>query len=447
MEELIKLRQQLEAITAEMRGLVANTALSAEEFKVKAEEINAREADVLLRIKMAEKVDAEQRESAKEKAKKIDRQSRQSEEEKVIRSFSFTKAIRDASEGRAQEGVQKEMYEEADHEARQNGVSLSGHVRVPSLLMQRKRPQDMEGIERFQQRATLVSGTPSLGGNTVKTELSDEIIPVLTPNLEVERLGARVLTGLMGPLEIAKKETRGTAVRAGEVDPSTETNFTLGKISLSPKRQTAWTAFSKQLLLQSSFDVEMMVREDLTEAFAIALDQECINGTGSGNIPRGILNYPGIGSVIGGTNGAALIWPHFTRLETALATANAPQQNLAYLTTPGVKGKAKETEKVTGSGRFIWEDTNQNTVNGYPVGVSTQVPGNLTKGTSSGVCHAIIYGNFRELIIGVWGGLDLTIDNVTLASNAMVKIIVHAWSDLAVRHEQSFAAIKDVLVS
>lgn len=447
MEELIKLRQQLEAITAEMRALVSNTALNADEFKAKAEDVNAREADVLLRIQLAEKVDAEQREAAKEKAKRLDRQSRETEEEKVIRSFSFTKAIRDASEGRAQEGLEKEMYTEAEKEARENGISLSGQVRVPSLLMQRKRPIDMEGIERFQQRATLVSGTPSLGGNMIQTELSGEMIPILTPDLVVERLGARVLTGLMGPLEIARKNARGTAVRAGEVDASTETNFTLDKITLTPKRLTAWTPFSKQLLLQSSFDVEMMVREDLTEAFAISLDAECINGSGSGNVPRGVLNYAGIGSVVGGTNGASLVWPHFTRLETALATANAPQQNLAYLTTPGVRGKAKETEKVAGSGRFIWEDTNQSTVNGYPVGISTQVPSNLTKGTSTGVCHAIIYGNWRELIIGVWGGLDLTVDNITLASDAMVKVTVHSWSDIALRHEQSFAAIKDVLIS
>lgn len=447
MGELVKLRQQLEAIKVELRGLSGQEGLNAEEFKIKAEEIRKRRDDVALRISVLEEIEQEQRDAAKEKAKKIDRQTRESEEVKIIRSYSFTKAIRDASEGRSQNGLEKEMIEEADKEARQNGVSLSGHVRVPALLMQRKRPTNMEGIERFQQRATLVSGTASLGGNTIQTDLADEIIPVLTPTLEVERLGARILTGLMGPLEIARKNSRGTAVRAGEVDASTETNFALDKITLSPKRQTAWTPFSKQLLLQSSFDVEMMVKEDLTEAFAIALDAEAINGAGTGNIPKGILNYSGIGSVVGGTNGAQLIWPHFTRLETALATANAPQQNLAYLTTPGVRGKAKETEKVTGSGRFIWEDTNGATVNGYPVGISTQVPSTLTKGTSTGVCHAIIFGNWQELIIGVWGGLDLTVDNITLASNAMVKVTVHAWSDMALRHEASFAAIKDVLVA
>lgn len=455
MEELIKLRQQLEAITAEMRGLVANTALSAEEFKVKAEEINAREADVLLRIKMAEKVDADQREAAKEKAKKIDREGRKTEEEKALRSYSVTKAIRDASEGRQQEGLEKEMAEEADKEARENGISLSGQVRIPSLFMQRKKPADMEGIEKYRQknwgnrqsRATLVSGTPSLGGNSIQTDLSSEMIPFLNPSLEVENMGARVLTGLSGPLEIARKNARGSAVWAGEVDASTETNMTLDKITLTPKRLTAWTPFSKQLLLQSSFDVEMMVREDLTEALAIALDLAAINGSGTGNVPKGILNYSGIGSVVGGTNGAAVAWPFFTRLETALATANAPMSSLGYLTTPGVRGKAKETEKVAGSGRFIWEDTNQNTVNGYPVGISTQVPSNLTKGTATAICHAIIFGDWRELIIGVWGGLDLTVDNITLASQASVKVTVHSWSDIALRHDASFAAMKDALIS
>lgn len=455
MEELVKLRQQLETIKAELRGLATQDGLSTEEFKAKADEIRARRDGVATKISVLEEVDADQREAAREKAKEIDRQGRQTEEEKALRSYSVTKAIRDASEGRQQEGLEKEMAEEADKEARENGISLSGQVRIPSLFMQRKKPVDMEGIEKFRQknwgnrqsRATLVSGTPSLGGNSVQSELSSEMIPFLNPTLMVENMGARVLTGLSGPLEIARKNARGTAVWAGEVDNSTETNPTLDKITLTPKRLTAWTPFSKQLLLQSSFDVEMMVREDLTEALAIALDLAAINGSGTGNVPRGILNYANIGSVVGGTNGGVVSWPFFTRLETALATANAPMDSLGYLTTPGVRGRAKETEKVAGSGRFIWEDTNQNTVNGYPIGISTQVPSNLTKGTANAICHAIIFGNWRELIIGVWGGLDLTVDNITLASQASVKVTVHSWSDIALRHDASFAAIKDALIA
>lgn len=454
MEELVKLRQQLDTIKAELRGLTTQEGLSSDEFKVKAEEIQKRRDGLAMRISVLEQVDADQREAATEKAKEIERQGRQSEEEKAVRSYSVTKAIRDASEGRQQSGLEAEMAQEAEKEARESGISLSGQVRIPSLFMQRKKPADMEGIENFRQknwgnrqsRATLVSGTASLGGNTIQTDLSSEMIPFLNPTLMVETMGARVLTGLTGPLEIARKNARSTAAWAGEIDNSTEVNPTVDKITLTPKRLTAWTPFSKQLLLQSSFDVEMMVREDLTEALAIALDLAAINGSGTGNIPRGILNYAGIGSVVGGTNGAVVAWPFFTRLETALATANAPMDSLGYLTTPGVRGRAKETEKVASSGRFIWEDTNQNTVNGYPVGISTQVPSNLTKGTSTGVCHAIIFGNWRELIIGVWGGLDLTVDNITLASQASVKVTVHSWSDIALRHDASFAAIRDALI-
>jgi HK97 family phage major capsid protein len=455
MEELVKLRQQLEAVKAELRGLTTQDGLSADEFTTKAKEIQSRRDGLATKISVLEQVDADQRESAKEKAKEIDRQGRKTEEEKAMRSYSVTKAIRDASEGRQQSGLEREMADEADKEARESGISLSGQVRIPSLFMQRKKPTDMEGIERFRQkdwgnrqsRTTLVSGTGSLGGNTVQTELSSEMIPFLNPMLMVESMGARVLTGLTGPLEIARKNARSTAAWAGEIENSTEVNLTVDKVTLTPKRLTAWTPFSKQLLLQSSFDVEMMVREDLTEALAIALDLAAINGSGTGNVPKGILNYSGIGSVVGGTNGASVTWPFFTRLETALATANAPTDSLGYLTTPGVRGKAKETEKVTGSGRFIWEDTNQNTVNGYPIGISNQVPSTLTKGSSSGVCHAIIFGNWRELIIGVWGGLDLTVDNITLASQASVKVTVHSWSDIALRHDASFAAMKDALIS
>jgi len=156
MEELVKLRQQLETIKAELRGLATQDGLSTEEFKAKADEIRGRRDGVLLKISVLEEVDADQREAAKEKAKKIDREGRKSEEEKALRSYSVVKAIHDASEGRQQEGLEKEMYEEAEKEARENGISLSGHVRIPSLFMQRKKPADMEGIESIAKRIGVI---------------------------------------------------------------------------------------------------------------------------------------------------------------------------------------------------------------------------------------------------------------------------------------------------
>lgn len=70
-------------------------------------------------------------------------------------------------------------------------------------------------------------------------------------------------------------------------------------------------------------------------------------------------------------------------METALAVDNADTGNLAFLTTPGIRGVLKKTKIDAGSGQFVWGQDAQ-TLNGYRAAVSTQVPSDLTKGSSSG---------------------------------------------------------------
>lgn len=93
-------------------------------------------------------------------------------------------------------------------------------------------------------------------------------------------------------------------------------------------------------------------------------------------------------------------------------------------------------------GNFILND--ENTLLGYRVARSTLVPSDLTKGSSSGVCSAVVFGNFNDLMIGMFGGLDVVVDpNADLTTGA-VRVAAFQMIDVAVRHAQSFAAIQDV---
>ena len=93
-------------------------------------------------------------------------------------------------------------------------------------------------------------------------------------------------------------------------------------------------------------------------------------------------------------------------------------------------------------GNFILNDTN--TLLGYRVASTNLVPSDLTKGTSTGVCSAVIFGNFSDLMIGMFGGLDILVDPYTGSSTGATRIAMYQDMDVAVRHAQSFAAIKDV---
>jgi HK97 family phage major capsid protein len=351
------------------------------------------------------------------------------EQAKIAKRYSITDAIQQQLGGGAKNGLVAEMHEQAKSENREFGKDLEG-VGMPSFLIQPIQKRD------------LTVGTATQIGNTVATEVG-EMIPFLQPRLKAMELGATMMTGLTSNLSIPRNNAIGAASWEGETDENAETNLTTDVIALAPKRLGALMDYTKQLLLQSSVSVDNLVRNDLQRAIAIALDYSAINGSGSSNQPTGILNTAGIGDVSMGTNGGVATRAKLVDLVSKLATANADMGALAFLTTPGIRGKLQQTLLDAGSGRFVWETPNE--LLGYNAQVSTQVPSTLTKGSSS-ICHAIIYANWEELMIAQWGGIDLLVDPYTLGNKAMVRVIVNSYWDIALRHATSFAAIKDALI-
>lgn len=359
------------------------------------------------------------------------------DEQRVKKSYSFLRAANLIANNKNLDGLELEMHQEAEREFKQAGISASGNLYIPKMIVKNEK-RDM------------TAGTSTAGGNTIPTILGD-LIPFLDPRLAVIQAGATLLTGLTGNLDFPRNDAAATATWETENSANDETSPTFDKISMSPNRLGAFTDISKQLLVQSSVDIENFVRNRLSEAVNRALDYALINGDNSAQPFYGILNTAGIGSVAIGTDGGPLTYKHIIDLETELATDNADFGTLAYLTTPGVRGFLKNTEKASGTAQFVWSDgappvgqqgIRTDLLNGYRAYVSTQVPSNLTKGGGTGL-HSVIFGNFAELLIGQWAGLDVVVDPYSSSKNALVTIVVNSWWDAAVRHAQSFAAIKD----
>lgn len=296
-------------------------------------------------------------------------------------------------------------------------------------------------------RRDLNVGTTTAGGHTVATDLlAGSFIEMLRNAMALEGLGARMLTDLNGNLAIPRQTGGATAYWVAESGAPTESQQAFDQVTLTPKTVGAFTDYSRRLLLQSSIDVEAFVRMDLAKTIALEIDRAGINGSGASNEPRGIMQTSGIGSVAGGTNGLAPTYEHIVDLESAVAVANADVGNLAYLTNAKVRGKLRKTQQFSGTnGVPVWAQDNE--LLGYQAKVSNQVPSNLTKGTSVGVCSAILYGNFAELIIGMWSGLDLLVDPYTSSTTGTVRIVALQDVDVAVRHAQSFAAMLDALTT
>lgn len=361
-------------------------------------------------------------------------------EAKARREFRILEAVSQITSNRNLSGLAAEMHQEGVKEAREmNLKGQGGNLTLPQWLVRGNR----SGMEK----RDMLAETTTAGGYTVDTTLGG-LIPILEPKLQVEAMGATVLRGLTSNIDFPRNDADAAAVWASEVATSTETSPTFDKISMAPERLTAFTDVSKQVMVQSSIDMENFVRRRLNFAVRKALDVAALNGSGSSNQPTGILNYSGVNDITIGTDGGALDWALVVQFETETATDNADMGRLGYLFTPGVAGLLKTTKRDVAGNGFIWEGPNgAGTVNGYRALTTTQLPSTLSKGASSGILHAAIFGNWEELIIGQWGGIDLLINPYTKGKEATVEVIVNSWWDVEVRHAASFCICNEIDIS
>lgn len=365
------------------------------------------------------------------------------DKEKVKREFRILEAGRDVVKGGRLTGMAAELDQEGKREAAQSGIKDAGggHFTMPGWLAQTTEGRSIE-------RRDITATTTTTGGYTIATELGG-LIPLLDPRLTVRQMGATYLPGLTSNVDFPRNDAGATAVWASaENTTSTETTPTFDKISMSPKRITAFTDVSQQNLLQTSIAMENFVRERLARSRDNLLETACISGTGSSGQPTGLLTVSGTNDITIGTNGGPLTWALTVQFETETATDNADMGTLGYLFTPGVAGVLKTTKRDVAGNGFIWEGPNMGaTVNGYRAMATNFLPSTLTKGSSSGVCHAAIFGNWSELIIGQWGGLDMIFNPYTKGKEALIEVIMHSWYDLAVRHALSFCKCDEITLS
>ena len=319
-------------------------------------------------------------------------------------------------------------------------MAASDAQAATQLLLQRARMG-----ARLGQR-DLVVGTPAAGGNLVATELlASSFIDQLVNALAVMGLGATMLTDLQGNIAIPRATGGHTGYWVAENVAPTESQPAFDQVALSPKTCGAFVDYGRRLLLQASIAVEAFVRMDIARTLSLMIDLAAIAGSGTANQPRGILNVSGIGSVAGGANGAAPTWDNIVDLESAVANANAPAGSLGYLTNTKVRGKLKRTQKFSGTnGEALWRG---NELNDTRALVSNQVPGNLTKGSSAGVCSAILYGNWADLLLALWGGLDITLDPYSGGTAGTKRVIALQDVDVSVRYPVSFSAMQDALTT
>jgi len=347
--------------------------------------------------------------------------------EKEQRSYSFIKAVRGLVNGSGLQGLEREVSEQI---AKNNGREARGFYA----------PDSFWGGKR-----DLTVGTATAGGHLVGTDhLGDQFVDALRSRLVFNELGARFMTGLKGDVAIPKLATGVSAGFVAENGATSEVNAVFSQITMSPKSLGAFTDISRLLMIQSDPSVEQIIRDDLLNAIAQKVEDVAIEGGGS-NEPTGITGTAGIGSVAIGTNGGDLTWQAITDLVKEVEVDNAAinGNTLAYLTNPKVKSHMASTSKVASTDSVMLLDAPWNSLYGYDLAITNNVPSDLTKGTLT-TASAMIYGDFSQLMMGFFSTPDILIDPYTAGSTGAVRIRVMQELDIAVRHSQSFAACLDI---
>lgn len=330
---------------------------------------------------------------------------------KERQSYSVVRAIRalaNPTDRAAQEAARFEL-EASEAAARAYGTTAQGIMVPADVLGSWKR--DLNTSDDNEIVATNL--------------MAGDFIDVLRNSSSVMQAGARMMQGLVGNVDIPKKTAASTAGWIStEGGAASESEPTFGTVSLTPKTVGAFTDMTRRLILQSTPSVEALVRDDLTQAMALAIDAGALKGSGSSGQPTGIYSTSGINTDT--FTGATPTWAEVVGLETLVAEDNALLGNLAYIAPASLYGTLKTTAKATNQAIFAVDP--DGTMNGYRTIVSNQATAGY-----------LLFGNFSDVLIGMWGGLDLTVDPYTASTTGTVRVVALQSVDVAVRHAVSFA--------
>lgn len=329
--------------------------------------------------------------------------------DKEARSFSFVRAIRAQmlpGDRAAHEAAAFER-EVSEATAQRMGITPRG-ILAPNDVLQRD----------------LTVGVASGAGDLVFTDARPgSFIELLRNRLALNTLGVTMLTGLQGPVAIPRQTGAGQAYWVAEGGDPTESQPSVDQVALVAKTLGAYTEFSRRLMLQSSIDVEQMVRTELATVIALEIDRAALYGLGSSSQPEGLKFVTGINTEDFAANNPT--YAEVVSMETKVAADNADIGAMSYLTNSTIYGGFKTTEKASNTAQFVLEPGG--TVNGYNVVRSNQI-----------ATGDVFFGVWSQMIMGMWGALDIQVNPYALDKSGGVRVTALQDVDVAVRHPEAF---------
>lgn len=326
-----------------------------------------------------------------------------------VQRFSLVRAIRALLPNATQADKEAAAFEmECSREAEKAYGRTAQGILVPSDVLN---------------RAFEKGGTSSSGASIVAEDhRADMFIDMLSNRTSIMGLGY-VMGGLVGDVDIPKQTAGSTAYWLGEDEEVGGSNPTTSQLKASPKTVGGRVEITRKLLQQSSPAAEDLVWNDLNRSIALKIDHAAYYGSGSANQPLGLKNISGINAVNFAADNPT--FAELVKMESEIASDNAEADRMAYVINAAMRGHAKTTARFgSGTESTIWEAGN--TMNGY----RTEVTNQIANGD-------VFFGNFADLIIALWGGLDITVDPYSSSAKGGVRIVGFQDVDFILRNTAS----------
>ena len=328
----------------------------------------------------------------------------QREVERVHGAFSLSRAVAQVANGRNLEGAEAEWAQEAQKEARSQGLQMAGQIAIPSIALRALGDADEH------------SATTGSGSGSVATVVPAAIEALRAPTV-IEQLGTTVIRNATGNLQFPRISTKAVGTGEGEAEENAASTLLMDSVSMTPERVSAKTTYTKQLILQGGAEIDALIANDLSAAMNAYVDDRAFDV---------ILADSDVDVFNTGDDDldAAMVYA----MEAAVLAAGGNLAGAAYVMSPKAYELSK-SEAAVANVSALWDGQ---TFNGYNAIASPYLVNSTLDATGAG--GNMIFGNFAQgLILAYFGGIDLLVDPYSAAGNAQVTLHVNRFFDVAIR--------------
>jgi HK97 family phage major capsid protein len=261
------------------------------------------------------------------------------------------------------------------------------------------------------------------------------------------QMGVSVIENQQSDLDLPRQTSDSQIFWLNENEEIGETALNFDRVQFKYKGCGSIITYTRQMLMQSSVELEACIKNDLIYNISKAITDACLTGTG-GKMPLGLFNRAELEMTPENADGDDLSLDILTEMERIVSDANGDKGNLAYLANPSLRKKAKTTTQNSSNvSQWLWQPGENGprfgSLNGYPAAASNAVPSNFEAGNSSD-CNGLIFGDWSSLYLCFFGTLEIMTNPYQHFKTGAISVRVLNQFDCGVRNNESFIFSKSI---